>query len=100
MKARKKGKLAWDAFSDEGRLVLEDFAEEYQTQEQYVQWHINLLKNASQSYMIPRWHRQPHYVEVWIEKQALEDTFSSFLLILNPCEMNDDICLVIQLRMS
>ena len=79
MKARKKGKLAWDAFSDEGRLVLEDFAEEYQTQEQYVQWHINLLKNASQSYMIPRWHRQPHYVEVWIEKQALADTFSSFL---------------------
>jgi hypothetical protein len=29
--------------------------------------------------MIPRWYKQPHYVEVWIEKQALADTFSSFL---------------------
>jgi hypothetical protein len=34
-KARKKGKLLWNAFSDEGRLVLENF-EEYQTPEQYV----------------------------------------------------------------
>jgi hypothetical protein len=34
---------------------------------------------ASRTYEIPRWYNQLHYVEVWIEKQALADTFSSFL---------------------
>jgi hypothetical protein len=79
VEARKNRKLEWNAFSDEGRLVLGDFIEEYQTPKQYAQSCINLLKNASQSYMIPRWYKQPRYVEVWIEKQALADTFSSFL---------------------
>jgi hypothetical protein len=41
--------------------------------------HIDLIKNASQDYTVPRWYKQPRYVEVWIEKQALADTFSSFL---------------------
>jgi hypothetical protein len=31
-------------------------------------------------YRIPRWYKQPHYVEVWIEKQALASTFQSFLV--------------------
>lgn len=79
VKARKKGKLPWDSFSDEGRLVLGHFQEEYRSPNQYLQLCINLLKNASQTYTIPRWYRQPNYVEVWIEKQALADTFSSFL---------------------
>ncbi|MGA9155039.1 MAG: hypothetical protein WBZ36_31025 [Candidatus Nitrosopolaris sp.] len=64
VKPRKKGKLPWSAFSDENRLVLSDFVEEYQTPEQYVRSHIDLLKNASQNYTIPRWYKQPHYVEV------------------------------------
>jgi len=79
VKARKKGKLPWNSITDEGRLILADFEEEYQTPEQYVQLHIDLLKEASQNYIVPRWHKQPHYVEVWIEKQALADTFSSCL---------------------
>ena len=62
VEARKKRKLEWNAFSDEGRLVLGDFIEKYQTPKQYVQSCIDLLKNASQSYMIPRWYKQPHYV--------------------------------------
>jgi hypothetical protein len=45
--ARKIGKLPWNAFSDENRLILSDFVEEYQTPEQYVRSHIDLLKNAS-----------------------------------------------------
>jgi hypothetical protein len=79
VKARKKGKLPWNAFSDENRLVLSDFVEEYQTPEQYVQSHIDLIKEASKNYTVPKWYKQVHYVEVWIEKQALADTFSSFL---------------------
>ena len=53
--------------------LLADFVEEYQTPEQYVQSHIDFLKEASQSYTIPRWYKRPHYVEVWIEKPFLKD---------------------------
>jgi hypothetical protein len=55
------------------------FIEEYRTPQQFVQVCIDFLKNASQNYTVPRWYKQPHYVEVWIEKLALADTFSSFL---------------------
>ena len=79
VQARKEGKLRWNSFSDEGRPVLADFAEEYQSPQQYVQVGIDYLKEASQNYTIPRWYKQPHHVEIWIEKQALADTFSSFL---------------------
>ena len=79
VKARKTGKIRWDSFSDEGRLVLADFAEDYRTPEEHVQVGIDFLKNASQNYNVPRWYKQPNYVEVWIEKLALADTFSSFL---------------------
>jgi hypothetical protein len=39
----------------------------------------NFIKDAHNQYKIPKWHRQPHYVEVWIEKQALADAAQSFL---------------------
>jgi hypothetical protein len=42
---------------------------------QYTQY----LKQVPLHYRIPRWYKQPHYVEVWIEKQALASTFESFL---------------------
>lgn len=81
VEARKNEKLPWDSFSDEGRQVLEDFVEEYRSPEQYVQSCIDFVRSASANYRytIPRWYRQRNYVEVWIEKQALADTFSSFL---------------------
>jgi hypothetical protein len=77
--ARKSGKLRWDSFSDEGRPVLGDFVEEYQTPEEFVQTGLDYLRTASLNYTIPKWHQQPCYVEVWIEKLALADTFCSFL---------------------
>jgi hypothetical protein len=43
----------WNAFSDENRLVLSDFVEEYETPEQYVQSHIDLIKEASKNYNVP-----------------------------------------------
>jgi hypothetical protein len=78
-KARKSGELPWDCFSDQGRPVLGNFEENYRSPEQFIQLGINFLKNAPQSYTVPRWHKQPQYVEVWIEKQALADTFISVL---------------------
>jgi hypothetical protein len=54
VQARKKGKLRWNSFSDEGRQVLADYVEEYQSPQQYVQVGIDFLKEASQNYTIPR----------------------------------------------
>jgi hypothetical protein len=79
VKARKSGELPWDCFSDQGRQVLGNFQEDYRSPEQYIQLRIDLLRNAPQSYTVPRWYKQPQYVEVSIEKQALADTFISFL---------------------
>lgn len=79
VKARKLGEIPWDCFSDQGRQVLVGFKTKYTSPEEFVEILVNYLKKASVTYTIPRWHNQKHYVEVWIEKQALADTFISFL---------------------
>jgi hypothetical protein len=79
VKARKSGEIPWDCFSDHGRQVLGNFQENYRSPKQFIQQGIDFLKNAPQKYTIPRWYKQTQYVEVWIEKQALADTFISFL---------------------
>ena len=78
VKARKSGEIAWNCFSDQGRQVLVGL-EEYTSPEDYINIAIDYLKNAPRRYTIPRWHNQKHSVEVWIEKQALADTFVAFL---------------------
>src|SRR5215212_7870909 len=55
------------------------FSDVYESPQQYIQRGINHIKNAPSKYEVPRWHNQKHYVEIWIEKQALADTFESFL---------------------
>jgi hypothetical protein len=42
---------------------------------------IEQLKNSELDYtdFIPRWHNQPHYVEVWIEKDAMAGVFQTIL---------------------
>lgn len=79
VKARKLGEIPWDCFSDQGRQVLVGFKTKYTSPEEFVEILVNYLKKASVTYTIPKWHNQKHYVEVWIEKQALADTFISFL---------------------
>lgn len=81
VKARKAGGIPWDCFSDQGMQVLVGFDGEYTSPEDFIQIGINYLKDAPYRYQytIPRWHNQKHHVEVWIEKQALADTFQSFL---------------------
>jgi hypothetical protein len=79
VKERKEGNIEWDAIADEGRLVICNFDDTYESPEQYIQRGINHIKNADSQYKVPRWHNQKHYVEIWIEKQTLADTFESFL---------------------
>ena len=78
VKARKSGEIPWNCFSDQGRQVIVGL-EEYTSPKDFIEIGIDYLKNASRRYTIPRWHNQKHYVEVWIEKHALANTFVSFL---------------------
>jgi hypothetical protein len=79
VKERKEGNIEWDAIADHGRLVLCNFDDTYESPHDYIKRGIVHIKNAESRYKIPRWYGQKHYVEVWIEKEALADTFESFL---------------------
>ena len=80
-RARENGQLPIDCFADQSRRIIQDFNDTYETMEDYVERGVSHLENATYNYPkgIPRWHRQPHYVEVWIEKDALSGTFKSIL---------------------
>jgi hypothetical protein len=81
VEARLEGKIPWEWISDEGRVVIGDFDTYYVSPENYIESAIDYLQKAPKHYRtnIYRWHKQPHYVEVWIEKLALADTFQSYL---------------------
>jgi hypothetical protein len=80
-RARENGELPIDCFADQSRRIIQDFNDTYETMEEYIGRGISHLENATHDYVkgIPRWHGQPHYVEVWIEKDALSGTFKSIL---------------------
>jgi hypothetical protein len=79
--ARMEDELEIDCFIDNSRQVIEGFNEEYWTPEQLIDARIKNLKNTESDYteFIPRWHNQPHYVEVWIEKDAMAGVFQTIL---------------------
>ena len=67
---RENGSLPLDCFVDHTRRILKNFNDVYETPDEYVDRGIYFLENASSTYKIPRWHNQPYYVEIWIEKNA------------------------------
>ncbi len=81
VEARWKGQLNMDCFADNSRQVIGDFNERYVTPEELNEEKIEYLSRITDDYSdyIPRWHDQPKYVEVWIEKDAMASTFQSIL---------------------
>jgi hypothetical protein len=73
--------LPVDCFSDQTRGVIQDFIDEYKTPEQYIKENLDFIGNLPEDYkkLIPRWHEQPYYVELWTEKSAMVGTFRSML---------------------
>jgi hypothetical protein len=67
---REDGTLRIDCFADHSRDVVKDFNDNYVSIERYVDFGIIHLENAHHGYRIPRWHKQPYHVEVWLEKDA------------------------------
>ena len=79
--ARMKGGLPIDCFANQSRSIIEDFNDEYLEPKEYILMYLDHLGDISKNYplQIPKWHNQPHYVEVWIEKDALSGTFRKIL---------------------
>ena len=81
VEARWNGRLRIDCFADNARQVIGNFNEKYELPDEYLQHAIDFIKSAPEDYAssIPLWHNQSHYVEVWIEKDAMAGTLQSIL---------------------
>ena len=79
--ARMKGELPIDCFADQTRSIIKDFNDEYINPNEYIERELAYIENFPKIYrnLIPKWHNQPHYLEIWIEKDALSSTFQSIL---------------------
>jgi hypothetical protein len=77
---RKNDVLPMDCFDDNTRRII-DIYDTYYTPEQYIDNRIQRLINAPANYIaqIPRWYKQPNYVEVWTEKDAMTGILYSLL---------------------
>ena len=73
VKARMDGRLPKDCFYDEVRSVVIGFDEQYYTPNEWIIYYIHKLRDMPNDYksLIPRWHNQSNYVEVWTEKNAM-----------------------------
>jgi hypothetical protein len=78
--ARKIGSLPVNCFVDNSRRII-DIHDKYSSPEAYARYYIDKLKKLHLDYweQIPYWHEQPHYVEIWVEKDAMAGTLDSIL---------------------
>jgi hypothetical protein len=81
VKARLDGRLPINCFADNSRKVVANFNEIYYDPIDFIDRNLRIIKNIPKEYpnYIPRWYKQPKYVEVWIEKDAMTGTFQSIL---------------------
>lgn len=81
VKARWSGKLPINCFTDNSRKVLNKFNEDYFSPKEFIDNRIKIIQSIPYNYinLIPKWHNQPHYIEVWIEKDAMGNILQSIL---------------------
>jgi hypothetical protein len=79
--AREDGRLPMDCFADNSRHIVGDFNEVYYKPNEFIDSYLNYIKDIPEEYSnyVPRWYKQPEYVEVWTEKDAMVGTFQSIL---------------------
>ena len=81
VKARKEGRLSWDNIIDETRHSIADFHDFYISPEKYVHgllYRLGELHNDYEEEILYKWYKQPYYVEIWLEKNALSWDFQNF----------------------
>ena len=80
-RCREDGRLPIDCFADHTRRISQEFDDKYETIGEYLGRAIIHLQSAQYLYVksIPRWYKQPHHVELWVEKDAVVENFNSLL---------------------
>jgi hypothetical protein len=76
---RESGLIPIDSFADHTRAIVKNFDDEYKTPKEFISARIYYLEDAERFYSIPLWYKQPHYVEIWLEKDAAVGTFESIV---------------------
>ena len=81
VKARWSGHLPINCFTDNSRKVLNKFSEDFFSPEEFIDNRLKIIQSIPCNYinLIPKWHNQPHYVEVWTEKDAQVGLLRSIL---------------------
>lgn len=89
-KARWQGLVAFETFSDHDRSVLGETDIEETILEDKIQTTQNSIAYWMKNYYKNRWENQPYFVEVWIEKKALQGVFNApciqYEVALAPCK--------------
>ena len=76
------GAVPFELIHDAGREELGgDY--EFESPEDYINRKLETLMTADKYYKLPKWYKQPYYVEVWCEKLGLKDFVYKALLDLN-----------------
>jgi len=79
--ARRDGIVPYEWIIDESRDII-DIYDVYYTPQQLIDTRINRLielPDIFKEQMIPRWHNQSSYIEIWIEKNAMASLVSAIL---------------------
>jgi hypothetical protein len=83
VEARKEGRISWSAIADETRRSIADFYDRYVSPDSHIRdliyGDLDKIHERYAPKLLYRWHKQPYYVEVWLEKTALLGTFRNFL---------------------
>ena len=82
VKARKERLVLWEWIADETRATRGLDRPRWKP-ERYAEAWIEHLFEQLQGYTLPKWENQTYYVEVWIEKFALANTFDTWLDDMN-----------------
>ena len=79
--------LPIDCFADNVRQII-DIDDIYETAaEFYDRGTEYYVKDIAKNYKVPRWYNQKHYVEIWVEKDAMAGTLNSIINIAGKREI-------------
>jgi len=76
--ARKEGKISWHWIADETRETRGGDNTLWEPDE-YAKAYVDYVIDAYKRFKLPKWLNQHYYIEIWIEKFALADTFNTWL---------------------
>jgi 5S rRNA maturation endonuclease (ribonuclease M5) len=84
---KKEETLPIDCFADNVRQLI-NIDDIYESPERFFDRGTKyFVRDFSKNYVIPRWYKQPHYVEVFVEKDAMAGTLNSIINIAGKREV-------------